>query len=65
MPVSPGISSHPLRPRFTLRMKTGGLLPSPAMFCTLLYPDKDMSPGSGVTRSKVSVFGDFSKMFTL
>lgn len=58
MPVSFGINNNPLRLGFTLRIKTEGLLLSPAMLYTLSYPDKEISPGSGVTRSSTSITED-------
>lgn len=44
MPVSSGINNNPLRLRFTLCVNTEGLPSSPAMCCTLSYPDKEISP---------------------
>lgn len=59
MPVSFGINNNPLRLRFTLCIKTEGLRLSPAMLFTLTYPDKETSPGFGVTRSSTSITEDF------
>lgn len=65
MPVSSGINNNPLRLGFTLRIKTEGRLLSPAMFYTLSYPDKEISPGCGVTRSTASIIGDSVRLFIL
>lgn len=58
MPVNFGINNNPLRLRFTLRIKTEVLRLSLAMLFTLSYPDKETSPGSGVTRSSTSITED-------